>query len=223
MSKRSRNGETAKPRKRFKADDSHEGHVVEEVHFARQLQDLLSFQQDGIERLRNGIASFKAFLERILYHKQDDDHGRHLSILREFLDTQKPVDVVATSAESDRPFLHQLWQAWSFASQNHHERLTSAVSSIFALLLKTLAGLLDFREYGVLLGRTVLLGAHLRLVKRGLDAPRHKEFLTSPCIRLLIEVVAFDGGVLARELYKRRDQTFDAQTLRRHLGRLRTE
>jgi len=60
-------------------------------------------------------------------------------------------------------------------------------------------------------------------VKRGLDAPKHKEFVISPCLRLATEVTSFDGGVLAREIYKRREQTFDVATLRWNLGLLRTE
>lgn len=220
MSKRQREQEdTARPPKRPKPDHQSQRAPIEEIHFARQLQQLLNFRQDGIQQLRNGIASFKAFLESILYHKDEEDRARQLSILREFLDSQKPADV----ADTERPLLGQLWQAWSFASQNNNDQLSTSISSIFALLLKTLSSLLDFRELGTLLCRTVLQGQHLRLVKRCLDAPKHKYFLISPCLRLLIEATSFDGGVLAREVYKRREQTFDIATLRRCLGFLKTE
>lgn len=192
---------------------------IEEIRFARDLQHFLSFRQDNIQQLRHGIASFKAFLESVLYHKDEDSRARQLSILHEFLKSQKPADVTDT----ERPFLGQLWQAWSFASQNNNDQLSTAISSIFALLLKTLSSLLDFREYGSLLCRTVLQGQHLRLVKRCMDAPKHKDFLISPCLRLLIEVTSFDGGMLARELYKKREQTFDITTLRRDLGLVRNE
>ena len=191
----------------------------EEIHFARQLQDLLAFRQDGVQQLKHGIASFKVLLESILYHKDEDDRARQLSILREYLDTQKPNDI----KDTERPFLAQLWQAWSFANQNNDERLTSSIASIFTLLLKTLSSLIDFREHGFILCRTVLQHQHLRLIKRCLDAPKQKDFLISPCLRLLIEVVSFDGGVLAREVYKRREQTFDFGTLRRNLGLTRTD
>ena len=191
----------------------------EEIHYARQLQDLLTFSQDGLQQLRHGIASFKAFLESILYRKNDDDRARQLSILHEYLDTQKPDDV----KDTERPFFSQLWQAWSFASQNDDERLCSIISSLFTLLLKTLSSLIDFREHGFILCRTILQHHHLRLIKRCLDAPKHKDFLIAPCLRLLTELVSFDGGVLAKETYKRREQTFDPMTLRRSLGLTRAD
>ena len=219
MSKRSHNHDDSRPPKRPKYDQPNPPQAPEEIHFARQLQELLSFRQDGIHQLRAGIASFKAFLESILYHKNEDDRGRELSILREYLESQKPDD----PSDTERPFLGQLWQAWSFASTNNNEHLVSSISAIFTLLLRTLSSLLDFRDFGILLGRTVLQSQHLRLVKKSLDAPKHKDFLISPCLRLLIEVTGFDGGVLAKDVYKRREQTFDFVTLRRNLGMVKSD
>lgn len=220
MSKRSReqDGDSRPPKRPRPEYNNHEA-VAEDIQFARQLQQLLTFRQDGIQQLRNGIASFKAFLESILYHRDEESRARQLSILREYLDTQKPVDL----EDIEKPFLGQLFQAWSFASQNNNDYLASTLSAIFALLLRTLSSLLDFRDHGVLLCRTVLQHQHLRLVKRGLDAPKHKDFVIQPCLRLLTEVTGFDGGVMAREVYKRREQTCDTSTLRRNLGLLRTE
>lgn len=216
MSKRARaDDDGSRPPKRAKPEQQQ----VEEIHYARQLQQLLTFRQDGLQQLRHAIASFKAFLESVLYHRDEDARPRQLSILREYLDTQKPAD----PKDTERPFLSQLWQAWSFANQNNNDYLSSSVSAIFALLLRTLSSLLDFRDHGILLCRTVLLYQHLRLVKRGLDAPKHKDFVIQPCLRLLTEVVSFDGGVLAREVYKRREQTFDINSLRRNLGLVRAE
>ncbi|KAK4617638.1 Nucleolar pre-ribosomal-associated protein 1 [Fulvia fulva] len=213
MSKRERQqDEDDRPPKRPRPD--HQPVQTQEVTFARQLQDFLVFRQDGIQQLRNGIASFKLFLESILYHKEEDNRGRQISILREYLEKQKPAD----ATDLEHPFLSQLWQAWSFANQNNHDSLASSVSAALALLLKTLSGILDLREHGLLLCRTVLQNQHLRLVKRCLDAPKHKDFVISPSLRLLTEVVSFDGGVSARELYKRREQTFDTRTLRRLLS-----
>lgn len=216
MSKRPREYDDSKPPKRPKHDQQprHPPTAPEEIHFARQLQTLLTFRQDGIPELRNGLAAFKAFLESILYHRNEDDRGRELSILREYLESQRPSD----PADIERPFLSQLWQAWSFGSTGNNDALCSSISAIFALLLKSLSSLIDFRDIGIQLCRTVLQSSHLRLIKRQLDAPRHKDFLISPCLRLLIEVTSFDGGVLARDVYKRREQTFDAVTLRRCLG-----
>jgi nucleolar pre-ribosomal-associated protein 1 len=186
----------------------------EQIHFARQLQTLLTFDQTNIPHLRTGIASFKAFLESILYHKDEDDRGRQLSILREYLENEKPNDL----DDKDTPFLSQLWQAWSFASHSHSDQVVSSVSALFALIVKTLASLLDFRDYGLLLCRTVLQHQHLRLVKRSLEAPRHKDYVVSPVLRLLVEVAGFDGGVCARRVWEGREMCFESAVLRRLLG-----
>ncbi|KAI6924035.1 hypothetical protein KC355_g16944, partial [Hortaea werneckii] len=122
MSKRMRpEADDARPPKRQKPELAQQ-QPVDEIHFARQLQQLLSFRQDGIQQLRNGITSFKVFLESILYHRDEDARPRQLSILREYLDTQKPED----PKDVERPFLAQLWQAWSFAAQNNNDYLTSS-------------------------------------------------------------------------------------------------
>ncbi|WPH04754.1 Hypothetical protein R9X50_00764900 [Acrodontium crateriforme] len=206
--------DTSRPPKRSRPEQSYQSPKIDQIEYARQLQQLLTFRQDGLQQLRNGIASFKNFLETILYRKDEESRMRQLSILREYLDTQMPED----AKDPDRPFLGQLWQAWSFANQNNNDHLVSSISAVLALLLKLLSSLLDFRDFGLLLCRTVLLHPHLRLVKRCLDAPKNKDFVISPCLRLLTEVTSFDGGVLAREVYKRREQTFDISSLRRNLG-----
>ncbi|KAF2488089.1 ribosome 60S biogenesis N-terminal-domain-containing protein [Neohortaea acidophila] len=221
MSKRSRDiAQDDRPPKRPKPEHRNEDRSqLEDIHSARQLQQLLTFRQDGIQQLRHGIACFKAFLDKILYQDNEDETARQLSILREFLESAKPAD----ANDLEQPFLAQLWQAWSFANENHIDPLASSVSAIIALLLKTLSGNIDLREYGYLLCRTVLQYQHLRLIKRNLEAPKHKENVMSPCLRLLIEAASFDGGVLAKEVYKKRELTFDAGTIRRNLGLIRTD
>lgn len=214
MSKRDREAEEGgRPPKRPRQEHRLPAQI-EEIHYARQLQQFLVFRQDGIQQLRNGIASFKAFLETILYHKDEEGRARDISILREYLESQKPTD----PKDTEQPFLSQLWQAWSFANQNNNDHLASSTAAILALLLKTLSGILDLRGHGVLLCRTVLQHQHLRLLRRCLDAPKHKDFVISPCLRLITELTTFDGGLLAQEVYKRREQTFDLNTIRRNLG-----
>lgn len=213
--------DTSRPPKRAKPDQAHKSAPlpppeIEEIHFAHQLSTLLTFHQTSPQSLRNGIASFKNFLESILYHRAEEDRGRQLSILREYLENQKAS--TTGGEEQQTPLLAQLFAGWGFANSNNNDYLASSVSAVLALLVKTLAGLLDFREFGVLVCRAVLVQGNLRLLKRNLDAPRHKEFVISPALRLLIEVTAFDGGVLAREVYKRREVTFQVNGLRRLLG-----
>lgn len=79
---------------------------------------------------------------------------------------------------------------------------------MLALLLKTISSLIDFREYGTLLCKTLLRRDQLKLLDRGLTANKIKEHLISPCLRLLTEIVSLDGGSSARSLYLHRDITF---------------
>jgi len=109
-------------------------------------------------------------------------------------------------------------QTWSFAAQTNNDHLLSAAVSVLALLLKTLSNHLEFRDHGIALCRTVLQPSQLKLLSRGLSAPKHKEFVISPCLRLLAEIVSFDGGAVARQVYSRRDFTFDPKVLARNLS-----
>ncbi|KAK7509056.1 ribosome 60S biogenesis N-terminal-domain-containing protein [Phyllosticta citriasiana] len=185
---------------------------AEEIVSSKQLQQLLTFQQGANQELRNGIHSFKKFLESILY-PTDDSTGRQRAILRDFLESQKPRIV-----DNDSPFLPNLMQTWSYAFQSDNDQLLSAVVAVLALLLKTLSIHIDFHEHGTQLCRTVLQISQLKLLARGLNAPKHKENIISPCLRLLTEIVGFDGGSLAKQVYSKRDLTFDAKVLARNLG-----
>jgi nucleolar pre-ribosomal-associated protein 1 len=99
-------------------------------------------------------------------------------------------------------------QTWSFASQSNDDGLLSAVPAVLALLLRTLSNILEFSEYGLKLGRTLLLKRQQELMARGLTANKGKEFVISPVLRLLRELLIFDGGVLAKQVFRARDQTF---------------
>ena len=214
MSKRRPPAEdSSRPPKRPRPDHHLAPPAIEEIHSARQLQGLLAFsggQEGEVQRLRKGIASCKALLETVLYRKDPDDWGRRVGILTEWLDSQKPPLAERKDAEGgreQRPFLPDLWQALSFSlSAGQNDQLTSAILSLLALVMKTLAALLEFRSHGLLLARSVLRSPQLALVRKCLETPKHKEFLISPGVRLLSEVVGFDGGLLVREVWKRREE-----------------
>jgi nucleolar pre-ribosomal-associated protein 1 len=113
-------------------------------------------------------------------------------------------------------YLPDLMQTWSFASQSNDESLLSAVPGILALLLKTLSGILKLSGHGLRLCRTLLQKQQLELIARGLTASKGKEFLISPALRLLKELTTFDGGALAKQVFRARDQTF--RSLARNLS-----
>lgn len=190
--------------------------IVADIWSARELQNLVTFSQDAVQQLRNGIQSFKAFLESILYSQDDPNRPAKINILNEYLDIAK-----AKSERDDADYLPDFMQAWSYAAQTNNDHLQSSISSILALLLKTIATLIDSRQYGILLCKTLLKHTQLRFISRGIAAPKHKEFIISPCLRILTEVVSFDGGVMAKQLYSKREFTFDSKIMARNLGLLK--
>ena len=149
------------------------------------------------------IQCFKLFLEAIAYGNDSPDRVAKQTILLKYLKAETP-------PEDDRSaiYLTELIQTWGFAAQSNNEGLLSALPALLALLLKTISSLIDFRDYGVLLCKTLLRKDQLKLFDRALTANKTKEHLISPCLRLLTEIVSFDGGSSARSLYLHRDISF---------------
>ena len=156
------------------------------------------------------IRSFKNFLDSLLYSEDEELKRERRALLKDYLDSQKP-------KHEEHIFLRELEQAWSFANQVRNDHLFSSITAVLALLFRVISGLLDFRDYGFLLGRMILQFSQIKLVSRGLFAPPHKEFVISPCLRLLTEIVSFDAGALGRQVYVKRDFTFDTKIVARNL------
>lgn len=149
-----------------------------------------------------------------MYTKDDQSRPHRLSILKDYLDASAPQDPNDPAAT----YVPHLIQAWSFASQTNNDYLASAVSSILALLLKTLSSLIDFREHCSGLCKSLIKQNQLKLIAKSLAAPKHRENLISPSLRLLTEIVSFDGGILAKQVHARRDFTFETKILARNLS-----
>ncbi|KAF3355059.1 hypothetical protein VdG1_07112 [Verticillium dahliae VDG1] len=91
----------------------------EDVNNARQLRQLLAFDQD-VKRARHGIQSFKVFLDS-LSATPSENHDR-FAILSEYLESTKPrIFTEATVYQTD------LMDMWSYASGIHNESITAAV------------------------------------------------------------------------------------------------
>lgn len=101
-----------------------------------------------------------------------------------------------------------LTQTWNFADSNNNESLLTVVPSVLAIFFKTVSSHLEFREFGLALCKHLLQKEQLKLFNRGMAAVKSKEHLVSPCLRLLTEIVSFDGGASARQVYSRRHITF---------------
>ncbi|RFU26614.1 hypothetical protein B7463_g9742, partial [Scytalidium lignicola] len=183
--------------------------AIEDVQSGKQLQKLLVFEQDR-GRSKHGIQTFKAFLDS--FAVSENDSAFRIRILKEYFDLEK----VSDEEDKGAVYLPNIMQTWSFASQSNDESLLSAVPAVLALLFKTMSNIFEFAEYGTKLGRTILQKRQLELIARGLTANKTKDFVISPCLRLLKEVTSFNGGVLAKSVFRGRDQTY--KSLARNLG-----
>ena len=107
-------------------------------------------------------------------------------------------------------------QSWKVASQSNDESLLSAIPDALTLCLNMISTSIEFREYGIQLCKTVLSAAQLKLLARGLSTDQAKAHIISPCLRLLTEIVSFDGGSFAKKVYYTRESTF--KSLARNLA-----
>lgn len=197
--------------KRRRVDELDE---TDDIQTAGQLESLLVFRQDDISALFAGIQKFKTFLDNILYDTKDDQTRKttRLAILRDLLTTM-------TKASADTPtvFMPVLLQAWSYAAETTNDALFFSISSLLALLLRTLSNHLDLLSHAKTMCHAMLQKDHLRLLSRGICADSHKERLISPCLRLLTEMVSLDGGAFAAQVFARQDSTFNTKFLDRNL------
>ncbi|KAL2153277.1 hypothetical protein VTH82DRAFT_4432 [Thermothelomyces myriococcoides] len=186
----------------------HEAPTSEEVHTSRQLQQLLSFSQDPA-RARHGLQSFKLFLDDLL--DPDRDHADRPKILRDYLRSATP------PADEENPvYLPDIMQTWSYANQTNNENIMSAVAVVLALLLKLLSQSLDTAPFGLGVCRTLLQKRQQELIARNLSADKGKAFIISPTLRMLREAISFDGGAIARPLFRARASTL--KSLARNMG-----
>lgn len=124
-------------------------------------------------------------------------------ILLEYLNSQTPP---AESGPSR--YLADIIHSWSFSAQSNNEGLFSAITAVLALLLKATSNHIEFREHGNNLCKILLQEDQLKLFNRGLGASKTKEHIISPCLRLLTEIVLYDGGTAAPTAYAHREVTF---------------
>lgn len=151
-----------------------------------------------------------------MYPAENSSSVTSQAILREYLEleTAKP------GSDTEQSVLGNLMQAWSFASQTDNDGLVSSISAVLALLLKTISGFVAFRELGTLLCRTLLQKSQLELISKSLSSPKQKPHIISPSLRLLTEIVTFDGGVSAKRAFSTfaKAYTFDGKVLSRNLS-----
>jgi nucleolar pre-ribosomal-associated protein 1 len=119
-------------------------------------------------------------------------------LLKQYCDLQSP-------AEDNGVAFADLISSWSYAGESKNDSVLSAVPAVLAQFLRFISSYLEFREFGLALCRSLLQKEQVRLFDRAFSTSKSKEYLISPCLRLLTEVVTFDGGAVAAQLYTRKD------------------
>jgi nucleolar pre-ribosomal-associated protein 1 len=109
-----------------------------------------------------------------------------------------------------------IMQTWSYAGQINNDNVMSAVPVVLALLLKLLSQSLETVPLGLGICRTLLQKRQQELVARNLSADKGKAFIISPTLRMLKEAVSFDGGAIARPLFRARASML--KSLARNMG-----
>lgn len=155
------------------------------------------------------MQSFKVFLDGLLSEEGPD--GERVQILRDFLDSSKRQD-----ADSETTLLPDIMESWSYAAHSNNDNVMSAVPVVLALLLRFISQNLELTPHGISLGRTLLQKRQQELIARNLSADKSKEFIISPTLRLLREVICLDGGTLAKPVFRARNLTF--KSLARNMG-----
>ena len=107
-------------------------------------------------------------------------------------------------------------ETWSYSGQTNNDNILSAVPVVVALLLRILSQTLDQVPYGLGICRTLLQKRQQELIARNLSADKGKEFIISPTLRLLREALCFDGGAVAKPIFRARNYTF--KSLGRNMG-----
>lgn len=103
--------------------------------------------------------------------------------------------------------ISNLLQTWSFAANSKYQELYPGIAAVLALLLKTTSSYIEFRNHGNNLCN-IILQDYVHLFEPGLCAAKPKDHVISPCLRLLKEIVLYDGGAAANTLFTRRETTF---------------
>ncbi|KAF5862769.1 hypothetical protein ETB97_011219 [Aspergillus alliaceus] len=186
--------------KRRKLDSTQESEASTNITSHGQLRTLLTFQQN-INEVKQGIKKFKEFLLETGQAENEGEKAKKFRILKAYCDSQ-------ISHEEEPSCFPDIIQTWNFADTNNNESLLTVVPSVLALFIRTVSTNLDFRDFGLALCKFLLRKEQLRFFNRGLTATKSKEHLISPCLRLLTEIVTFDGGAVARHLYAVRYITF---------------
>ncbi|KAL8867321.1 MAG: hypothetical protein Q9174_005738, partial [Haloplaca sp. 1 TL-2023] len=177
--------------------------LTEEISSVEQLQSLLAFDQDATPVARQKIQAVKNLLEIIAYGEDAELRSSKKSLLLDYLKLQR-------LSQEERPSsgAFELLKTWSFAAQSNNEPLFASVTAVLALFLKAISRHVEFRDFGRNICYLILQKDQLKILERGLTTQKTRDHLICPSLRLLTELVSFDGGSSASHVYRAREITF---------------
>ena len=147
---------------------------------------------------RAGLHQLKLFLSGVRELKENDERLARKHLLLDTLSSEKAADP-----------LGGLIETWHFASQLNNDSLCSTVPAVLTSILKTLSDVVEFRDLSVNICRKLLQEDQLKLFETNLNAQKFKQHLFDPVLRLLTEIMFFDGGCVAKNVYRLRNVTFN--------------
>ncbi|KEF52967.1 uncharacterized protein A1O9_10873 [Exophiala aquamarina CBS 119918] len=181
--------------KRRKLDDSFTD--------SEQLHRLFQFSKHSSSaEVQTAIQKFNDFLSGI---RNDGGASKNrteqLQILRKYCEEQ-------ASASHDQIDFPDIFATWAHASESNDEAVLVAAPSLLVQFFQTISGHLGFRDFGLSLCHSLLKRDQLRLFEKALSAPRSKDSLIAINLQLLTEIISFDEGALASNVFGRRDSLY---------------
>ncbi|KAF2753034.1 hypothetical protein EJ05DRAFT_470799 [Pseudovirgaria hyperparasitica] len=192
-------------------------HQIVTVNSPEQLAKLLHFQQDTAVASHD-LKSAKGFLQTCLATiSEATPTGKNVDVFSAYLERQFAQYQSGSKDDADKPaFLPDVFQTWNLAVTNSNDRLFALSTRVLRLILQCISNSFDLSRFGAPLCRTLLQYGNLKTVSRGMSSV--KLSVSSPCLQLMTELVTFDGGAFARQVFLKREWTFDSSALSRKLG-----
>lgn len=141
---------------------------------------------------------------RSINNAEDND----LRVSRRGILLQYLQDEAAAQHEEEPACFDPLVKLWGSAGHCDNEEIYPAATSLLALFLSTISSSIEFRDYGNRLCHQLTRDDSFKIFEKGLSAHKEKPRIISQSLRLLTEIVKFDGGRAAKRVYRQRQITF---------------
>lgn len=173
------------------------------VESGEDLRELLFFDQTlEVTKIIAKIGKLKSYFKSIDLLSDSQEKRVRQSLLRCCFEGKKKTKTDELLGPVD-----DLLRYWTFSTQLDNQHIYSLTANTIAALLRAISGNIDLCRHGNAICRSLLEETNLSCFEKALGARNINEMLAEPCLRLLNEILAFDGGQCAKLLYARRGTT----------------